>query len=493
MKKIILALLCLVVVRAEAVEEYYSISRSTRALGMGGAFYALSDDDYALFYNPAGLAAYRGTGRFNLLGINLAVAPKVFDAIKTLGGSKNKDIKTVLASLQQYQGTPLYGGVGLNFLSYYRKNFAIGFLVPDTKFNFALLGRDFDSTVDLTAIADGGVLVGFANSFMDDMLHVGLTAKGLVRAGGKRTFTLLDIAQNRDFTLSPDKLGGVGGGIDFDLGGIFQLPIARSGPFLFSRVSLSINNLLASKFDMVKIQGGAPPGLVRQLSIGSHTVLAGWQFIDNFHILLDLAEFSLGGESDPDFGARSGSFFKHLNFGIEAPIAGWFTPRLGFHQGYFTAGFGIDARVIKIDFATYAEELSRGIDRLGSRRVALRVQIGWGGAPPPPILPKDAVSPSKAASPDDKKDQKPPAEVPVLQPESTTETPQATPVDADKSVIQLEDPKANKPDAPKPTPTPEPPTTRPELDQKREELAIPKIEGKSGDRFDVDGLKDKTP
>src|SRR5690606_22775652 len=46
-----------------ALNEYYSISRSPRALGMGGAFYGLSDDQHALFYNPAGLTAYRGGNR----------------------------------------------------------------------------------------------------------------------------------------------------------------------------------------------------------------------------------------------------------------------------------------------------------------------------------------------------------------------------------------------------------------------------------------------
>ena len=51
---------------AFALNEYYSISRSVRALGMGGAFYGLSDDQHALFYNPAGLSVYQGGSQTKL-------------------------------------------------------------------------------------------------------------------------------------------------------------------------------------------------------------------------------------------------------------------------------------------------------------------------------------------------------------------------------------------------------------------------------------------
>ncbi|MDP2752998.1 MAG: hypothetical protein Q8P40_01195, partial [Nitrospirota bacterium] len=37
-------------------KEYPSLYRGIRPLGMGGAFTAVSDDENALFYNPAGLS-----------------------------------------------------------------------------------------------------------------------------------------------------------------------------------------------------------------------------------------------------------------------------------------------------------------------------------------------------------------------------------------------------------------------------------------------------
>ena len=139
------------------LKEYYGLSRSIRSLGMGGAFYGLSNDEYALFYNPAGLSVYNADWEL-MLRINAQMSPKTLSAVKTLTNT-GSDINTIINSLTPYQGTPLYGGAGL--LPYYiRKHFAVGLLVGDTKVDMALLGRDLDSYVDLTAISDSGIVIG---------------------------------------------------------------------------------------------------------------------------------------------------------------------------------------------------------------------------------------------------------------------------------------------------------------------------------------------
>ncbi len=385
MKKLLLTLLVLFSVPALAVQEYYSIKRSVRAMGMGGAAYGLSDDETALWYNPAGLARIRGGSRFNLIGIKLDAVPSILSAVGTISDQSGKEVPEIADALSKYQGTPLFGNVGVDFLSWTGKNFGLGIMLNDTKLNFSILGKDLDTSLEVTAISDSGVFAGYAHSFMDDTLHVGVVAKAMVRAGGRRPFSLLDIANKEQFNIDPDKLGGIGAGFDMDLGGTYQIPMPQMGPWLQTHVSLVFNNLLASDLNTIHIKGVKPPGLVRMMSLGSHFVFAGWGPFDNFHALLDLSEFGLGGESDPNLGARGGSFWKHLNIGVEAPMNGWFVPRLGIHQGYLTAGFSVDARVLKLDVATYATELASGVGRLGSRRFAMRLSIGWGGAPAAPI------------------------------------------------------------------------------------------------------------
>jgi hypothetical protein len=388
MKKILILILCLSSY-SFAVEEYYGISRSIRSLGMGGAFYTMSDDEYALFYNPAGLSNYRGDGSL-MFSMQSSLSSSAPSALSTILDQKGGSIASVVNTLSSFSGKPIHLSLNI-FPHYVRKNFAVGLLLADTKTNFAILGKDIDTTVDLTMISDSGLFIGFGRKMFDDDLHLGFNLKGMVRAGGKRSFTVLEIASNTAFDLNPEQMGGVGGGIDFDLGAIYDV---RGLPFgILNQVSLTLNNLLASNLTMFKSgTGGNPPGLERMVTLGARTVLPGYGPFDQFNVLLDLSEFHLGGETNDEYGHRGGSFFKHVNMGVEAPINGWFNLRAGFHQGYLTAGFGIQIMAVKLDFATYAEELSTGINRLGSRRFALRLALGAGSSAPPPVPPKTSFT-----------------------------------------------------------------------------------------------------
>ncbi|MBN1638193.1 MAG: UPF0164 family protein, partial [Ignavibacteriales bacterium] len=42
---------------------FLKIGAGARAIGMGGAYTALSDDIYSVYYNPAGIARTEGTGQ----------------------------------------------------------------------------------------------------------------------------------------------------------------------------------------------------------------------------------------------------------------------------------------------------------------------------------------------------------------------------------------------------------------------------------------------
>lgn len=412
MKKLLL-LFVFISVAGYSVQEFYSLSRSIRSMGMGGAFYGLSNDEYALFYNPAGLSLYNGESE-GMLRVNTQLSPRTLSALNTLTKSGNKSVSSIVDSLISYQGAPLYGQAGL--LPYYlRKHFAIGLLLADTKFNFAILGKEIDTYVDVTAISDSGLVIGYARDLIDPNFHIGLNSKLLFRAGGKKAFTALDIAQNQNFNLNPKDIGGAGGGIDFDLGATYDFPAFPWG--LQNRASLVFSNLIASDFSISRT-GGKPPGLPRMMTLAYYSVLPGWKFIDNFHLLVDFAEFNLGGEADRDYGQRVGSFFKHINLGVEMPMR-WFSLRAGLHQGYWTAGLGVNAKFFRLDFATYGEELAGGPGRLQSRRFALSLAFGAGSAPPAPYtaMKELPLSDQKEETPTAPVKERAPQESPETQPE----------------------------------------------------------------------------
>src|ERR1019366_334647 len=117
--------------------------------------------------------------------------------------------------------TPIYANAGLMLPFFLHKNFAIGLLEGDTKVQMAILGKDFDTSIDVTAISDSGFFVGYGTHVYDG-LNVGANLKGVLRAGGTKEFSILDIAQGSSFNIDPKSLGGIGAGVDFDLGATYE-------------------------------------------------------------------------------------------------------------------------------------------------------------------------------------------------------------------------------------------------------------------------------
>lgn len=386
MKRLII-LMILISHQSFAVKRYYSLSRSVRAHGMGGAFYGLSDDEYAMFYNPAGLGVYRGGGQF-MLATRAATTLDTINSIsifsKTFGAGKTTT--EIVNELLSFQGKPLSANVSF-MPSFLTKNFAIGLLLPDAKLDVSVLGDGLDTAVDLSAIVDGGLLFSFAKQFLEKKLSVGLTPKLIGRVGGTKTISALEITQGNSLDLKIDNIGGFGLGVDFDLGATYEL---ESLPFgLANRVSFVLGNVLGSSFPIASSKKGdskGVPGLTRLVTLAWYTAFPGVGVIDNFHFVLDLAEFGIGGETDNDRGGRGGSFWKHVNFGLEAPIKGWFVPRTGFHQGNLTAGFGIRLRFLQLDYAWFGEELMSGVGRYTARTHELRLAFGFGAPVPGPIV-----------------------------------------------------------------------------------------------------------
>jgi hypothetical protein len=368
------------------VKEYYDLSKSIRSLGMGGAFFGLSDDEYALFSNPAGLSLRR-TGSETMIRLNTNVSSDAISGFKDFSSLSGSSLKTAVDRLDQYKGKPLYANVG--FLPYFvSKNLAVGLLIADTKINFNISKSSSEiaslptstEIADMTVISDSGVVIGYAQSVGDPALHVGANLKGLFRSGGRKFFTAAEYLANGKIEFDPKTIGGSGMGVDFDLGATYEM---KDLPFgLLSRASLVFSNLLASQFSIAHLYGSVSH-LNRTMNLGWYTAFGGFAFVDNVHALVDISNISIGGETNPDLGARTGSFLKKVHLGVELPI-GRFSVRGGLHQGYLTAGFGMNLYAIRLDAATYGEETGENMKQ-GSRRYALTVALGWGSAPPAPI------------------------------------------------------------------------------------------------------------
>lgn len=371
------------------VEEWYALSRSIRALGMGNAFYSLSDDESAMFYNPAGLSFYDGGAEGMLNLISAHASTSAFSAVSKASNWGSASVDTIVSDLVEFQGKPV--DVNATIYPYYlRKHLAVGLLISDLKANASLLGSGIDVDVDVTGISDSGLFVSYGRQLFLPGLHLGLTLKGVYRVGGRKTYSLEEVTQSASSTLTLKDLGGGGLGVDADLGAIYELPFRPLG--WDHRVALVFQNLMASNFPWSRISsGGPPPALVRTASLSWMAKTPAIGPFEKMNLVVDFADFQWGGETNQQLGARTGAFFKHLNFGGEAFLNNWFAVRAGFFQGYWCLGAGITTNYVKLDAATYATEQSTTPGRLGSRRFALRLAFGVGSAP-------DAVEPMTHSS-----------------------------------------------------------------------------------------------
>ena len=84
--------------------EYPVLFRGVRPLGMGGAFLALSDDENALFYNPAGLNDVKGFGGAAILNPYVALSEDSVQLYKDIQDVEGTDAVQVANLLNQHVG-----------------------------------------------------------------------------------------------------------------------------------------------------------------------------------------------------------------------------------------------------------------------------------------------------------------------------------------------------------------------------------------------------
>jgi hypothetical protein len=83
-----------------------------------------------------------------------------------------------------------------------------------------------------------------------------------------------------------------------------------------------------------------------------------------------LNSLTLAIETTDNGNNTNGSFYRTLHMGAEA-VWKLFHFRTGLNQGYVTGGFGLDLKVLKINLATYGEELGLNPGVFQDRRYAL--------------------------------------------------------------------------------------------------------------------------
>ena len=352
-----------------------SIMESVEALGMGGAYYGLSNSKYASFYNPAGLK-YVDHDTVDILPVAIGVnktgysnGQKAYDIFNDNSKSDNDRAKELIDTfLGKYINI-----APLNFFpAFTKKNFTLGAFTSNEANVVAY--NETDPMLDFRAKIDIGAAMSLATQFLDnDALSVGFTVKGFQRIN----FTKFKYGYEKVAGLISDngralkdlkkeiEEDGTGYAVLGSVGVIYEVPSFGLAflDVLKPRLAASFNDFGYRDFgDLMEDIDST-----LNLALSVHPKFFSFMTID---LMVDFTDVTMNAGYDK-------SFIKRLNAGLQIGFWQHLFLRTGLHQGYFTFGAGFDAVLLRVQYAYYSEELGAYAGQHKDTRHAIELTLGF--------------------------------------------------------------------------------------------------------------------
>ena len=326
------------------------MNTSVRALGMGNAFIGVAQGLDALFYNPAGLARNPGVSW-------TIVDPKVgasgYEAFTKVQGLQNAgDLSATLAELY---GENVWLGVGAKTGMTFP---LVAFAVYDSADASLSVHNPAYTTLGVDVVNDFGYAAGFGAMVIPGV-EVGMGIKWIKRLGSRAPVGASLIGDlDPDVIMQNIRNEGIGYGLD--LGMNFTIPAPVQPTFSFAW-----RNVGTTKFRTANTSMTAPPSepseMILGAALGIHLPLVSVTPTFDYRYL-DRSDVQLS---------------KKINFGVEVSLP-LIDIRGGFHQGYYTAGVGLNLGMFRIDAATYGEELGEYAGQKEDRRYMVQATLELG-------------------------------------------------------------------------------------------------------------------
>jgi len=344
-----------------------------RPLGMGGAFLALSDDQNAMFYNPAGitqrlkplLCFADTTLQTNQTGYELG--SYIIDLY--LNGTAGLDPAELLAYFtDQLEANNYYMRYNIYALSPLNLSLIappMGYLSVGLGAYVSAINADFEMQltgllpdVGLSASADSGIIIPIAYD-LGEKFSIGVNIKGINRNNIDVDMSLQDLL---DMDL-PQAMVGFGYG--FDTGILMHLGEQLSLGATVKDIGFTkINYTKAIELDPASPGGynitDLPATVVERieptLNVGFAYLFTNEQLPMGDNILLVFQYDDLTGRMEEVGHGEIVFRPKNIHLGIELSYE-IVSFRVGLNQGYGTLGLGVYLGPISVDYAFYGQEL----------------------------------------------------------------------------------------------------------------------------------------
>jgi hypothetical protein len=360
LKKYVLAAMLFFLIVGISGASHAILYEGIRPLGMGNAFTALADDENAVFYNPAGLSKV-STVTVGLLNPKISVARDSIDLIKDAEDTDFDETGEVAALLRQYTGKAQHLSVGL-FPH-------VGVNISDAGVLFGVLAHSAmnvqirnpawpQSQVELNADLGPVLGAGFKVPAAEG-LSVGMAVKYIYRNSLNEVYTPAQIASDNFEDIIEDDFNS-GSGFSLDIGAIYD--INQLVPF-FDSTRIGIAGLNLPNRSM-----GNAASIKHQFNVGiaAEKSLLPWCTLIGAFDVHDITQSAI---DESQLSRRI-----HIGAELQFPMV---SLRTGINDGYWSAGTTLDARIFKLDLATYKVEQGAYAGQKDDRRYIAQIHIGW--------------------------------------------------------------------------------------------------------------------
>ncbi len=393
MKKIVtLSLLSMgALLQADMTQQEF-LYKDPRIMGMGAANTAVGGYSTAIFYNPAGLINIKKSHgvEVELLGISVSGSKDIKNFIDDIDNADTDP--EVIQAVRKYSGEA-FNVTASNYtsFSYHTQSdlaYSIG-LLASVDANF--IPHDYGGANGLLEVHGrgyGGVFLAAAQKYdniLGGKLTVGLGLKFISQKSYEAGLDTKEVLDHKDdlATYLQDTYEVSNSGFAADIGVLYEPSI---WPSLHPAVGVSLMNVGTLNFD--DAYGAQPMTLNAGVSISPEVA-----YLDSLVISLDYVDMLNAQQmrirnynpnrsqdqydnADIDF-----DIMQHLRAGVAMGLFDnkWVTTTLmaGWYQGAYTAGLDFQLTLIKLQAATYQEQLGAKTGQLEDRRYVVGLGIGW--------------------------------------------------------------------------------------------------------------------
>lgn len=334
-----------------------TLNSSARGLGMGDAFTALSNDDSALFYNPAGLVRVRGLN-LKLFGVRVGVSG--LDAYQSVQGLQTNTASGFADAIDEIYGESV--GVKAAGEAAFTTPF-FGFAAYNHADTLLQINNPVFPEVYANIINDYGYVMGLGLP-IGPLIHTGLNLRYVKRTGARENFGATNIADLDSADLTA-RVTNWGKGYGADAGVNLVVPL----PFFSATVSAVWKNIGQTVF--------RSPDPDVEIPFEDNDITLGVGLAFETPLLSIAPAVDVRRLNDTNV-----QITRKLNLGVEVGLP-LLDIRGGFHEGYYTYGLGVNLGVLRVDAATYGVELGAYPGQMEDRRylveVTMDLGVGWFG------------------------------------------------------------------------------------------------------------------